>query len=326
MDQGDMVMGKKTNVRRLMTLGGAGALAAVAVAPKSHATLLVADGFDYPTGALTGNADSDFTSNPATWSITGGAASDGNVVAGNLVFTGANALASLPGTNSVQINNTKGGADRIQLTSPATAFNFTNDPNTSLYYSFTMQVSDISKLGTTSGGAFIAGFNNSVGTTGTALTTAGGVLTIRTDSTNSGSFHLGTAQNQGNTRNYNNGVSFGVNDVLFVVGKYSFGTADGQDTSALYVFDGTTGDAISLTEPGTALATSAFEADLPGGDNIESFFLRNNVGAVGATIDDVRVGTTWADVTSTPEPGSLTLIGLGGAVALTRRRRQKRTD
>ena len=258
-------------------------MAAVAIAPQSRATLLVADGFDYPTGALNGNADSDFTSNPATWNITGAAGSDVNVVLANLTYPGGNAAPSLPGTNSVQVNNTKTGADRIQLTTPASAFNFTNDPNTSLYYSFTLQVSDISKLGTTSGGAFIAGFNNLTGSSSATLATAGGVLAIRTDATNSGSFHLGTAQNQGNTRAYNNGVSFSVNDVLFVVGKYSFGTADGQDSAALYVFDGTTGDSIPLTEAGaTALATSPFAADLSGGDNIESFFLRNNTGAVGA--------------------------------------------
>lgn len=40
----------------------------------------------------------------------------------------------------------------------------------------------------------------------------------------------------------------------------------------------------------------------------------------GELIDAIRVGTTFADVTSVPEPGSLALLGLGGLLVARRRR------
>jgi len=61
------------------------------------------------------------------------------------------------------------------------------------------------------------------------------------------------------------------------------------------------------------------------GNSALQYFAINSPSGTGpsAFLDEVRVGTTWADVTPVPEPATLTLVGLaliGGAVIARRRR------
>lgn len=285
----------------------------------ASAALLVADGFNYSTtpAALSGKTDVDFVPNPATWGLAGTAGQDPIVMAGSLTYGGAGALPNLPGANSAEVLNVGGSSSRIALATPASNGVFTQTANagTSLYYSFTMKVTDISKLLTGTGGAFMAGFNNSAGTG--APTADAGVLCMRTDSQTGTTFHLGVAQQQATGRTYDSTL-YNVGDTLFVVVGYNFGLTAGTDSADLYVYDGS---AIPST-PGTPNAHGAYTAEINGSvDNLSSFILRNNTGSVNAQVDDLRIGTTWADVTSVPEPASLSLLGLGAA-SLLRRRRQ----
>ena len=62
-----------------------------------------------------------------------------------------------------------------------------------------------------------------------------------------------------------------------------------------------------------AVATSAGLTDITG-SQIQSFYLRNNsVEPATSVIDELRVGTTWEDVTpsNVPEPSAAVFIGLG---------------
>lgn len=73
------------------------------------------------------------------------------------------------------------------------------------------------------------------------------------------------------------------------------------------------------TEPGTASATTTKTNQL----NVDSFRIQS---ADAGTLDELRFGTTYADVmpfTAVPEPASVALVLLGGAgmVAVIRRRR-----
>jgi hypothetical protein len=74
----------------------------------------------------------------------------------------------------------------------------------------------------------------------------------------------------------------------------------------------------SLTETeGTAIATTA--ASGTAAADLNQFYIRaagvqsagGNVTSSPYLVDDIRVGTTWADVIVVPEPATVTLLGLG---------------
>ena len=66
--------------------------------------------------------------------------------------------------------------------------------------------------------------------------------------------------------------------------------------------------------------TSGTVADV-NNEQIQAFFLRNNsVEPASTLVDNLRVGTTWADVTPVPEPAAAVLGGVGLLVLLLWRR------
>jgi hypothetical protein len=112
-------------------------------------------------------------------------------------------------------------------------------------------------------------------------------------------------------------------DTLFLVLSYTFGTGANDDIARLYV-NPTPGSLEGANTP--VVTTTAGALDVTG-SQIQSFFLRNNSVEPNATqIDDLRVGTTWEDVTPAsvaPEPSAAMMIGLGGlGLALVRRFRR----
>ena len=310
-------------MKKVKTLAAVAALGMAVNA--ASAALLVADGFNYPTGGLSGNADVDYPTNPATWAYAGAAAQMPGpvVVAGNTTYTGPGALPAFPGSNSGEFTAADNGTARIQLTSPPTAFSQAANAGTSLYYSFTMSVSDISKLSSGTGGAFAAGFNNSVGPQTSAPSAYAGVLCMNRDSSSATTFHLGVAQQQATGRTFI-ANQYSLNDPLFVVVAYNFGATPGTDTSDLYVFDSANGDAIPVSLPASPTAHGAYTAEINTGvDSISSFSLRDNTGAMTAALDDLRIGTSWSDVATVPEPASIGLLGIGAVGLLGRRRKPK---
>lgn len=92
-----------------------------------------------------------------------------------------------------------------------------------------------------------------------------------------------------------------------VVGKITWGAT--TDTIDLYL------PGIDLVQP--VDAASSGSANLSqSGFNVLAF-----AGKDKSQFDEIRFGTSYADVTPVPEPGSLALLGLGGLMMIKRRRR-----
>ncbi|MGB7161527.1 MAG: hypothetical protein WBD40_25940 [Tepidisphaeraceae bacterium] len=110
------------------------------------------------------------------------------------------------------------------------------------------------------------------------------------------------------------GLPASVGDTLFVVGSFTF-----NGVANLDVYNSPA--SVPLTEPAGSHSASTLVAD-PLITQIVAFYLRQNTGEpTPITVDELRIGTTWADVAPVPEPAALSLVGLGFLALPARRRR-----
>ncbi|NTU54500.1 MAG: hypothetical protein HGA97_12570 [Chlorobiaceae bacterium] len=102
-------------------------------------------------------------------------------------------------------------------------------------------------------------------------------------------------------------VATGETDLIILKAQF----LAGNDIYSIFV-----NPALDGVEPGAA---SASKTDFdPGNPLIGTTFIFNNYG--NYTIDEIRIGTTYADVTPIPEPGTLTMIAFGLSVIIGRNR------
>jgi hypothetical protein len=178
----------------------------------------------------------------------------------------------------------------------------------------------------------LGGFNNSVGPGGLP-TSVGAVLRIRQDSTDSSVYHIGTGLNSGTGTGTSPNVQFDnttpltAGTTVFVVASYTFVAGANNDEARMWINPNvnTFGDALPPTEtlfsaPGVGIADTFV--------SLVSFNLRNvnTVGAPTLQFDELRVGTTWADVTTVPipEPAATALVGFGLLMAVGWQRSRRR--
>jgi hypothetical protein len=100
------------------------------------------------------------------------------------------------------------------------------------------------------------------------------------------------------------------------VGRVDFSDADDGDVFTLWI-DPELG---STPDDGDAFLTTTGTLDMSAADYYPSVYLRAGRGAV-TYVDEIRMDTTFADVTPVPEPATMALLGLGGLAVLRRRRR-----
>jgi len=288
-----------------------------------HAAPIFYDSFNYsPPGAQLQTAGSP------DW-IVRVAGEDPKINAGSLNYPG---LQTAVGDNSVIFNGV-GPAAGVSGRVLDQTYNISNA--TTVYYSLTFQVSSIltgdwGGTGNWQTGSFMMGFSQA-GSGGLTNPGVGAPLPIRTgDPTNASGmadnfqeFQLGTgvtAVSPGSrvfdgTRNYLPGQT------LFLVLAYTFGPNTLDDVARLWV-NPIPGSAEGANTP-VVIATGVTDVL---NNQLASFFLRNNsVEPASTIVDDLRVGTTWEDVTPVPEPSAFAVIVLGAGALLLRRARRLTT-
>jgi autotransporter-associated beta strand protein len=263
-------------------LKGIALLAAASSASVASAEGIVYDGFDYsatgnpPLGIGPNNAAGSF----AQWRYQGNNINEPRLFAGSVSYPG------LPPSigNKVQLDNNNGlagaGANAARLYIGNR--DSTNYPT--LYYSFVTTIPSSTNASQT--GAFFAGFDNL--TAAASYTTFAGLF-VRQNAGDTTDIDLGISTSGSANRVWTSALP--ENTPLFVVGSFTFGGA-----STLDVFVDPT--AIPFAEPGVHQVTSSGN-DASAVTAISNFYLRGNLTEPDAIeVDEVRIGSSWADVAS----------------------------
>ncbi|MBL8031865.1 MAG: hypothetical protein JNK33_06130, partial [Candidatus Doudnabacteria bacterium] len=203
------------------------------------------------------------------------------VTSGNLSYPG------LPASTGNKVAYSGTGSDNYRVFGTAVT-------SGSVYYSFILNVSALSGL-TTTGGYFTSLVQ-------AASTSAfGGAVWTRL-STTAGKFNVGVSTRSNSTVSWlpadlDPGTSY------FIVAAYDIITGTANDVARIWLNT----PAIGGSEP-TADATAAVGTDL-GAAGVERVLLRqdNAANTPSVEMDEIRVGTTWADVTPTGAVPSITI-------------------
>jgi hypothetical protein len=285
-----------------------------------RAASVIYDSFNYtPDGAQISSAGSP------SWFLRSAAGSvDPKINSGSLSYPG---LQTTPGDNSVIFDGTgvSAGIAGRQLDQ---IYNIGNAPT--LYYSLTLQVTSIVAAdwggsGNWLTGSFMMGFTQD-STGAPANGSVAAPLLIRTGDPNNTSgmandfqsFQLGTGVTAVSpaSRVFDGAHNYTPGSTLFLVLSYTFGANAADDVARLWV-NPIPGSLESANVP--VVTTPLGIADVTN-NQVQGFFLRNNsVQPASTVIDNLRIGTSWEDVTPVPEPSSATLLVLSAAGFLVRR-------
>ena len=185
----------------------------------------------------------------------------------------------------------------------------------SLYYSFILKVPDI---GTTlgSGGGFVAGFNNTGAASQTTSPTVIGARTLLRSVGGGTGFNIGLSKSSSTVTDFQwASPTFTTTDTIFIVGAYDINVlgTQGDDSSRMWVNPNSSDFGAGVAPAATLTASTGNDMITSG--SIQSFLLYgrpNTLFPNQMVVDELRIGTSWADVTSfVPEPAAVTLIGLG---------------
>ena len=289
---------------------------------ESGAATVFYDSFNYsPVGDQISVAGS-----PAWVLRSAGTTVDPKIAAGSLSYPG---LQTGSGDNSVVFDGLGGTATGIASRELGQIYDISN--TAALYYSLTFQVSNIAAedwggTGNWLTGSFMMGFTQDLSGALANGSVAAPVLIRTGDPTNASGtansfqgFQLGTgvtAVSPG-ARVFDGSRTYTPGTTLFLVLSYTFGSGANDDVARLYV-NPVPGSLEGANVP--AVTTPVGVADVTN-SRMQAFFLRNNsVQPASTIIDDLRVGTSWEDVTlAIPEPSSFALAIASAAGLLLRR-------
>jgi hypothetical protein len=280
-------------------------------ASQASAAVLIYEPFDYTVGQdLLGQVHSStrpwrraspVASPPSSIDIVGG-----NLAVPSALPAGTGNSITIPGVGSPAAS---GAATRLALATGIVA-----NTDVTVYYSLSLRVDALTGSNNTTGG-FIAGFNN----TGDIDTTTnpGSVsakLQMRIDPTDGTKFNIGVFNNRNATAAATSWSGpLNVGDTYFVVAAIDMNTAASDDISSMWINPGSLG-------AGSPPAATLVDTTPAGTDIGTASIIMRQSPAPWVTVDELRVGETWADVTA-PEPSSVALLALGGVGLLRRRTR-----
>jgi hypothetical protein len=289
------------------------AVVSVSLTSAASAALIVYEPFDYPANQrVLGQTN---PSNGNTW-LRAAAATDTtaiNTAAGSL--TPPLGLAEAAGNSAkiTGVGTSSGGANRLGFAGFGT-----NSGNT-VYYSLLLRIDDVSNSNNTLGGFFIGFNDNGNVATATNPTSVAARLQVRQDPTDISKYNLGIIRQRapagtGADVNWTGPMTPG--ETLFLVASTEQVPGPQNDISRLWINP----DPSFYGEPVPPPATLTDNTTGVGTDiGAFSIILRQSP-APFLTLDELRVGTTWGDVTPLPEPGTFGLLMLGAIGLLTRRR------
>lgn len=266
----------KTQHPSRLTLGKLLAATATCLAFQSaQATLLFSEAFDYDAGALQGQVN---PGDSATWT---GGNSGLTIASGNLTYSG---LAD-QGGNELSIANGSAGSSYI---------NYANQTSGQIYYSFLFEPTVVN-----SGNNYFIALNSGTSTPN------GGNDAIDAYYYTSGKIEL-RANAQSATAG--TGIALTLGTTYLIVEEIDLDAK----TASLWI------DPDSSTFGGAAPTATATLSGITGGTSgstsgIDNIGVKAQSGTGAFYVDNILIGTTWADVTPTaaPEPATLALVGMG---------------
>lgn len=252
-------------------------LTAVGLNAASFGALLLEESFPYAAGGLGGQGG---------WA-SGSAA---QVATGSLTYPGL----QLPTVTSNKANLQSSAGTALK------SFNVTPVASGNVYLSFLLKPTTLPS--STTGGT-VAGFDDD-GTVSTSNGRVAAALGIHLKQTNTTAWLVGIRKGQGasgaggGTDTFYTGSAFAVGDVVLVVAKYTFGAGAGDDTVTLWVNPPT--NSFNASEPAASIAAST-TGNATDAAQLQYVFLRANSSTTSGIneVDDLRVGSTWAEVTPT---------------------------
>jgi hypothetical protein len=311
----------KTNIVIQLTA----AAVVCAVSSSLSAGTIIYEPFDYTSGDPVIGQVNSYSSQSVTWNRTGTAATSGAVHSvGSPGLTSPPGFPSATGNMADLANNDNTEMARLNIPD---AFNPDLTPkygaSSSLYYSLLVDVPSITGLTTAhsnlnANNDLIIGFNNVQGAQAGRPNAWSGELVIRLGST-AGTYNLGirASTTTASTTYFTGDLTPG--DTHLVVVQTSLGANPGtaaNDLNSIWLDPNSStfglGEGSRPAPDGSSNgANSATDAQV----SLQSIIIGSGI-AVGANpnhvyVDEIRVGNTWADVTSqVPEPASFSLIGL----------------